>query len=206
MAFDCGLPVPEVFDAIEVDGKPGIVMEYIKGTPVGGIILEDMTKSEEYLLRAIEIQNHIHSIEAKNFPSMKDKLEYFISRNEVSSENEKRDILLNLESRTFESKLCHGDFHALNLIQTPNGIKMIDWVAATSGTPEADIYRTYLLYKISTPDFAEIYLDTYCKIMVLDKSKILSWYSIIAGARLGEYVKDENEKNILMEIIKGELF
>jgi len=205
MAFDCGLPVPEVFGITEIDGKSGIVMEYIEGTPVGNIVSGDTTKSGEYLIKTIELQNRIHSIEARNFPSLKDKLKYFISRNEVLGENEKKDILLDLESRTFENKLCHGDFHVLNLIQTPNGIKIIDWITAASGNPDADIYRTYLLYKISTPDFAEIYLDTYCKMMALDKAKILSWSSIVAGARLGEYVKDENEKNVLLEIIRGGL-
>jgi len=86
---------------------------------------------------------------------------------------------------------------------TFNGIKVIDWICATSGSPEADIYRTYLLYLLSNKDFAEIYLETYCKIKKLDKSKILSWATIIAGARLGEYVKDKNEEKILLEIIRN---
>jgi hypothetical protein len=49
---------------------------------------------------------------------------------------------------------------------------------------------------------AEIYLETYCKTKNVDKLKIMSWLLIIAGARLGEYVKDKNEENMLKEIVK----
>jgi len=76
---------------------------------------------------------------------MKDKLKYFISKASIIPENVKDNILLKLENKTFEYKLCHGDFHVLNLIQTSNDIKIIDWICASSGNPEADIYRTYLL-------------------------------------------------------------
>jgi thiamine kinase-like enzyme len=136
---------------------------------------------------------------------MKDKLKYFISKASIISENVKDNILLKLENKTFEYKLCHGDFHVLNLIQTSNDIKIIDWICASSGNPEADIYRTYLLYRSDLEEFAEHYLNTYCKIMNLDKDDILSWSSIIAGARLGEYVKNEKEKNILLDIVKNNI-
>jgi uncharacterized protein (TIGR02172 family) len=200
-AFDFGLPVPKIYDIIEIDNKFGIVMEYIEGIPVGNIILEDMTKLEEYLVKSIEIQNNIHKIETKTIHPMKDKLKYFISKADLLSEEDKNNILLKLENKVFENKLCHGDFHVLNLMQTSNEIKIIDWICASSGNPEADIYRTYLLYKMSMGEFAEHYLNTYCEIINLEKTKILSWSTIVAAARLGEYVKDKNEERILLEII-----
>jgi len=106
-----------------------------------------------------------------------------------------------LEQIKFENKLCHGDFHIFNLIQTSHDIKIIDWVCSSSGNPEADIYRTYLLYKLYKDNIADIYMDIYCQMMKMDKKEIMSWSPIIAGARLGEYVKDEREENILLEII-----
>jgi len=204
-AYEFGLPVPKIYGLIEIDNKIGIVMDYIEGIPVGNIVLEDMSRSEEYLIKTIEIQNNIHKIETKAIPHMKDKLKYFISKASIIPENVKDNILLKLESKTFEYKLCHGDFHVLNLIQASNDIKIIDWICASSGNPEADIYRTYLLYRIDLEEFAEHYLSTYCKIMNLDKDDILSWSSIIAGARLGEYVKNEKEKRILLDIVKNNI-
>jgi len=60
------------------------------------------------------------------------------------------------------------------------------------------------LYKnLWTINIKEIYHGIYCKIKRVDKQKILSWETIIAGARLGEYIKDEREEEILKEMIKN---
>jgi uncharacterized protein (TIGR02172 family) len=204
MAFDYGLPVPEIFDITEINGKFGIVMEYIDGEPLGKIIMENDSKFEEYLLKSIEIQSSIHKIETDKFPFMEDIQKNYILGTNKLTQSDKENILGKIENTSYENKLCHGDFHILNLIQTSNDIKIIDWVCASSGNPNADICRTYLLYKIYMEEIADIYLETYCKIKKVDKFEIMSWLSIVAGARLGEYVKDENEERILKEIIKKE--
>ena len=206
MAFDYGLPVPEVFDIIEIDNKYGIVMEYVDGITVGKILMNDINKLEDYLVKSIEIQNSIHKIEAKNYPAMKDKLKIFIQNANKIDKNSKEKILTRLENIQFEKQLCHGDFHIFNLIQTSNDIKIIDWVCASSGSPQADIYRTYLLYKTYKESFvSDMYIETYCQMLKLDESKIMSWSPIVTAARLGEYCKDEREENILKEIIKNNI-
>lgn len=205
MAFDCGLPVPEVFDIITIDNKFGLVMEFIEGTPVGKIIQDDHSKLDEYLTKSIEIQNFTHTIEAHHFPLMKDKHRNHISNASLLNKKEKDIILQKLENTEYDTKLCHGDFHVSNLIQTSNGIKIIDWICAGSGSPYADIYRTYLLAKIYIGEFAEIYLNTYCKIVVINKTELFSWALITAAARLGEYTRDENEQKALREIIENEI-
>ena len=206
MAFDYGLPVPEVFDIIEIDNKYGIVMEYVEGITLGKILINDINKLDEYLTKSIEIQNSIHMIEVKNYPPMKDKLRNFIQNANKIDKNDKEKILTRLEYMKFENQLCHGDFHIFNLIQTSNDIKIIDWLCASSGNPQADIYRTYLLYKTYKESFvSEMYIETYCQMLKLDKTDIMSWSPIIAAARLGEYYKDEREENILKEIIKNNI-
>ncbi|WP_461257508.1 protein kinase family protein [Treponema sp. R80B11-R83G3] len=55
MAFDFGLPVPQVFDIIEIDNKFGIVMEYIEGETLGEIIKRDNNKLEDYLIKSIDL-------------------------------------------------------------------------------------------------------------------------------------------------------
>jgi thiamine kinase-like enzyme len=167
--------------------------------------LDDNTKFEEYIVKSIKIQNSIHKIETDKFPLMSNKQRNYILGTDKLTEADKEKILNKMENTLYDNKLCHGDLHVLNLIQTLNGIKIIDWITASSGNPNADICRTYLLYKIYMEDIADIYLETYCKIMKIDKLKILSWLSIVAGARLGEYVKDEKEEKILKEIIKNSI-
>jgi thiamine kinase-like enzyme len=87
---------------------------------------------------------------------------YILGTNKLT-ETDKEKILNKMGNKLYENKLCHGDFHVLNLIQTSNDIKIIDWVCASSGNPNADICRTFLLYKVYMEEMAEIYLETYCK-------------------------------------------
>ena len=205
MALNYGFSVPKVYDIIEINGRFGMEIKYIDGIPLGKIILEDNSKISEYLEKSIEVQNEIHKIETDKFPSMKNKLKNHILHTKKLSEMEREIIIKKLEKTVFDNKLCHGDFHVFNLIQTQECIKIIDWICASSGHPYADIYRTYLLYKLFKEKIANIYLEIYCQKYKLEKLEILEWELIVTGARLGEYVKDENEEKILMDIVKNNL-
>jgi len=200
MAYDYGLPVPEAYGVIEIDNKYGILMEYIEGVTLGKIIQDDFSDSNENFLKSIEMQNSIHKIETGDFPNQKNKLKSYIANAGILKSGEKEKLLNKLEAMKFKNMLCHGDYHINNLIKTSNNILVIDWSCASSGNPEADICRTYLLYKIYAEVMANIYLDYYCRITNIEKSVILEWEPIIAGARLGESTIDE-EKEKLMEII-----
>lgn len=201
MAFELGLPVPKIYDILEIDTQYGFKMEYINGITFGKIILDDISKLNEYLNKSIEIQIGIHNIITNKFPSMKDKLKNKINKAELITEHEKQKILSLLEKERFNNNLCHGDFQFMNIIQAKNGIKIIDWVDSSSGNIEADVYRTYLLYKVNHDEIAELYLNNYCKAASITKENVLKWAPIVASARLSEGMgKDENEK--LLKIIK----
>jgi Phosphotransferase enzyme family len=48
-------------------------------------------------------------------------------------------------------RLCHGDLHPGNAVLTADGVSVIDWVAATRGSPAADFARTMLLLRRADP-------------------------------------------------------
>jgi len=201
MAFEHGLSVPKIYDIVEINGKYGIKMEYINGVTFGKIILDDMNKLNEYLNKSIEIQIGIHKIVTNNFPSMKEKLKNKINRVQIITENEKQNIIKLLDKEKFNNNLCHGDFQFMNILETENGNKIIDWVDSSSGNIEADVYRTYLLYKVNNDEIAELYINNYCKMADISKENVLKWAPIIASARLSEGMgNDENEK--LLNIIR----
>jgi thiamine kinase-like enzyme len=132
---------------------------------------------------------------------MKDKLKMKIDKTQLLNINEKQKILDTLDKENFKQNLCHGDFQFMNLMQTSNDIKIIDWVDSSSGNNEADICRTYLLYKVSHEEIAELYIENYCVIANISKENILKWVPIIAAARLSEGIgNDENEK--LIKIVR----
>jgi tRNA A-37 threonylcarbamoyl transferase component Bud32 len=197
MAFDLGLPVPKIYDFVEIDGKCGILMEYVNGIPFGKIIQNDINQLNKYLIESIEIQINLNKITAKYFPSMKDKLFGEINCVEIIPDDKKQKIMKLLNNMSFNQYLCHGDFQFMNILLTPYGIKIIDWIASSSGNVEADIYRTYLLYRVYNIELAELFMENYCKKANVPKANIIMWAPIIAAARLSEGIsKEENEKII----------
>jgi thiamine kinase-like enzyme len=204
MAFGLGLPVPKIYDMVEIDGKYGILMEYIVGVPIGEVVFKDKNKFQEYLIKSIEIQINLNKIIANTFPSMKEILIRNINNVSELEINYKQKILDKLNEICFNNFLCHGDFHFFNLLETSKGIKIIDWVNSSAGNFEADVCRTYLLYKIKNEMLAELFVENYCEITKVPKEDIMYWLPFLAAARLTEG-RDRQENDILTKIIKETL-
>ncbi|WP_025784374.1 phosphotransferase family protein [Sporosarcina sp. D27] len=199
-AYSCGLPVPKVLDVGIINGKQAITMEYIKGESLGELLLKDKDQAESYLNTSVDMQLKVHSIIPDDFEPMHDKLYRQIEAVTTIDERQKSYLLKKLESFTFESRLCHGDFHLFNLLVADNEVVIIDWVDASAGDPRADVYRTYLLYSQFSTELAEVYLRLYCEKSGFRRPEVFQWSPVIAGARLSENVSTENSER-LMEII-----
>ncbi|MBP2242911.1 tRNA A-37 threonylcarbamoyl transferase component Bud32 [Cytobacillus eiseniae] len=199
-AYSCGLPVPEIYRVAKINGKQAIMMEYVKGRTLGDLLFENRDQAEYYLDLSIDIQQKIHRVIPDTIEPMYDKLSRQIATAAKLETRQKSYLLKKLESITYENRLCHGDFHLFNLIQSDKKIVVIDWVDSSAGDIRADIYRTYLLYSQRSLELAELYLRLYCEKSGLLRADIFQWAPIIAGARLSETVSSENAER-LMEII-----
>lgn len=199
-AYSCGLPVPKIIEVTKINGKQAIIMEYVGGETLGELMLKDKEQAEYYLNISVNIQLEVHSIIPEAIESMHDKLYRQIETVNKLDNRQKSYLLKKLESFTYESRLCHGDFHLFNLIMTDNQVVIIDWVDSSAGDIRADVYRTYLLYSQFSTELADMYLRLYCENSGLLKSEVFQWAPIIAGARLSERVSSENSER-LMEII-----
>jgi tRNA A-37 threonylcarbamoyl transferase component Bud32 len=207
-AFSCGLPVPEILEVTKVDGKQAIEMEYVIGKTLGDLYMEDKEKAEDYLKISIEMQQRIHKIipDQDAIEIMNDKLHRQIEAAPLLDKEQKSYLLNKLASMTFEKKLCHGDFHLFNLIQSDDKVFVIDWVDSSVGDVRADVYRTYLLYSQFSSSLADTYLRLYCEVSGMIRSEVLQWAPIIAAARLSENVSSENESRLLKIINTHPLF
>jgi RIO-like serine/threonine protein kinase len=217
MIYEMGIPVPKIYDIIELNGRYGIVMEYIKGISLGKKLLksnnyvngikiinnisENMEKIIYYFNIIIDLQIKINSIILRQYPLMKDKLTRKINEAKYLDKYQKSIFLKMLEKIKFKNNLCHGDLHPYNLIETGEGIKIIDWADATIGNTEADIYRSYLIYRVTSPEIGKVYLDIYCKKTKTEKEKVLAYEAIITAARLSENISKE-ESGKIMNILK----
>lgn len=200
LAYDSGLRVPEVLEVTMIEGKHALVMEYVKGKTLGQLVMEDREQAEYYMGLSVDTQREIHNKKIDSLEPMKEKLARQIQSVGCLNDEMKAALLEKLESMTFESRLCHGDFHLYNLIQTDDGIAIIDWVDASAGDIRADVYRSYLLYSQVSTELAEMYVKLYSEKSGLGKEEIFAWVPIVAAARLAENVATEDE-NRLMEII-----
>jgi RIO-like serine/threonine protein kinase len=215
--YEIGIPVPKIYEIIKIDGRYGIVMEYIKGISLGekllrnndyvnGInignnILEKIDEIKYYLNIIIDLQIKINSIELKEYPLMKEKLMRQINAAKHINKEQKNIFLGKLEKMEFKKYLCHGDLHPFNLIETDDGIKIIDWADATIGNIEADVYRSYFIYWAFSPEIADDYLKIYCKKAKIDRENILAYEPIITVARLSENIT-EGESSKILRILK----
>jgi RIO-like serine/threonine protein kinase len=211
--YEMGIPVPKIYEIIKIDGRYGIVMEYIKGISlgekllrnndyvnginIGSSILEKIDEIKYYLDIIIDLQIRVNSIELKEYPLMKEKLMWQINKARHINKEQKNIFLGKLEKIEFRNYLCHGDLHPFNLIETSDGIKIIDWVDATMGNIEADVYRSYFIYWAFSPEIANEYLRLYCTKTKIDIENILVYEPIITAARLSENITEEESGKIL---------
>ncbi|MCR8847992.1 aminoglycoside phosphotransferase family protein [Rossellomorea sp. SC111] len=196
-AHSCGLPVPEIYDVTNIDGKQVIIMEHIEGRPIGDLLTDNMKRAEYYMAMSVDIQIGIHQIKAHSIEPMSEKLHRQIESAPELDHHMKPILLKKLDSMTFEERLCHGDFHLFNLILSQNNITIIDWVDSSAGDRRADVYRTYLLYSQVSKELADMYMRLYCEKSGQSKDEIFQWAPIIAAARLSEKVSSEDPKRLL---------
>ena len=201
MVEDTGLIVPEIYEVIEVDNRLAIIMELIEGIPLKDKVFQENHKIRTYIERTVGLQNKIHNKNASGFPNMKDRFKGIITNSTILSNSQKNKLLQSINSFNFGNGLCHGDFHFDNLILSKGRINIIDWIDVTSGSPEADLCRTYMLYCLYAPrEWSEMYIQLYCQKTGKKPENILKWLPIVAGVRLSENI--EGEKDMLKEWVK----
>ena len=108
-----------------------------------------------------------------------------------------------LKPLTHRLSQVHGDFHPFNILGPPGGALVIDWLDACSGTPAADVCRSYVLMSSADIDLAASYVAAYAEVTGTTPREIFRWLPFIAAARLAEGVPDEVDA--LLEIVdRGE--
>jgi aminoglycoside phosphotransferase (APT) family kinase protein len=117
-----------------------------------------------------------------------------------------------LEAMPDGAQLCHGDFHLDNILVTPRGPIVIDWMTATRGNPLADVARTLLLLTTGNPpslvdrflvkfirrQFIADYLKRYFELCLRDDTQLAAWQPIVAAARLNEQLPGEESRLLTM--------
>ena len=192
---------PKVYDLVEIDGAPSIIMERILGTS-----MMDQIKKQPYLIRqkAIDLANmHLGLLRVSADVSMtnaKDQARYCIGKSVSLNEHTKQVLMDTLEHLRAGISLCHGDFHPGNILHRDGTDYIIDWSGATKGDVAYDIAHTYILLrvvprapgigllmhwiqKLLGKAMASIYMKTIMKSISIDRGQLSKWVLIKAAER-----------------------
>jgi uncharacterized protein (TIGR02172 family) len=211
--YESGLSVPAVEGIIEVDERMGIIFERVVGDSMVDRMLSNQNGIIRYAEILAELHNAIHSREIHDIPSLRDTIVRDIYRSKILSEDKQTRMIQVLNQMKDGTALCHFDYHPLNIIMSPRGPIIIDWMTARKGNLHADIARTLLILQGSlyvTPSdlhvplrsFIDRYLARYSEIRDISLKEVETWRVPLAAARLNENIP--HERDWLLSIIKEE--
>jgi Ser/Thr protein kinase RdoA (MazF antagonist) len=200
------LPVPEVGDILEVSGHTGLVYERVDGPTMLELLQRKPWRLYTYASRLAELQAKLHALSVTgDLPAQRQRLESSIRRAAALPAKALTGALAALASMPDGDRICHGDFHPANILMTPQGARIIDWIDASRGNPLADVARTTILTLGATHSapwhtparqvlvriFHRAYLRHYFRLRPLGRKEYRYWVPITAAARLSESIAEE---------------
>ncbi len=203
LAQATGAPMPAVGALIRVNGRLGLVYERVDGRQ----LIETMRRKPWTLGEAARcfagLHAQMHRLPAPGLPRQRERLQAKIRSAQPLPDELKASLLGLLEFLPEGDRLCHGDFHPLNVLITHRGPVIIDWIDASSGDPLADVARSVILFSEAfTPRgrlrdwferwgrhfFLQSYLRRYFQLAPGDAISLKRWLPVVAAARLSEGV------------------
>lgn len=198
---DHGLPTPRVFEAGHYVGRWGLVMERAPGEPLARFAQDQPELVPDALEEMVALHLRIHNRHELRLPPLKARLRRRLTLATQLSHELREKLLGQLADLPDGDRLCHGDFHPFNIVGLPGQSMVIDWLDATSGAPEADLCRSFVLMLPVVPELAENYLELYLARGKLERSAVLAWLQVVAGARLADRIPEEED--LLLRLAAG---
>ena len=203
LVYEAGLPVPAVGESIEVNGRPGVIYEYIEGGNMGDRLLGVPEAKPETVLQLAQVfaELHVDIHTWGNVPELHPQhpqLERVIREADVLPRDLKEATLKALHELPQGDRLCHGDFHPYNILMSPRGSFIIDWNNASIGNPLADVALSALIlsgasiskpsYRSPIDQFTKAYLKRYFELLPDDQQQLVTWRPVMAAVRLAENI------------------
>jgi aminoglycoside phosphotransferase (APT) family kinase protein len=135
VAHAAGVPVPEVIDEVEVDGRPGLVMRRVDGPDLMTTLTARPWTMGRLARKLGTLHAALHEVGAPTeLPSLHEYVRDRVSRAPALPKDLARFALERLAELPAGDRLCHGDFHPGNVIIGSDGPVIIDWTNVSRGT------------------------------------------------------------------------
>jgi aminoglycoside phosphotransferase (APT) family kinase protein len=188
---DLPISVPAALDIVGEKGRWGLRMTRMPGRTLAETAMA-VSDRAAFLAAFAGLHAAVLACPGHDLPPLRQRLSQRIAAAPHLTEVDRDRLLKRLTGMSDGDRLCHGDFHPLNVLDDAGALAVIDWPDATCGAPEADIARTWLLIRSRLPDLA----DAYLKAMVglgYAHAAIKAWLPLVAAARLDEGIAEETD-------------
>jgi Phosphotransferase enzyme family len=111
-----GLPVPKVWDVHNVGGRWGLVFDRVTQKSFAEQMRGKMNDVPRYLECMVQLHIRIHSHKAIRFSELKVTLAANIAASLPLDKPRKQELLDAIVDLPDGDRLCHGDFHPLNIL------------------------------------------------------------------------------------------
>lgn len=151
-AHSAGVRVPQVYEQVVVDGRPGLVMERLQGPDLLSVIGQKPWLVFRSGRLTGEIQARINAARAPaSLPTVRDVMRDSLARLALRDPALGERIGHILERLPDGEALCHGDFHPGQLMLSDGHCVAFDWPGAKRGDPLFDYARTRILLSMGEP-------------------------------------------------------
>ncbi|MBX3081067.1 MAG: phosphotransferase [Anaerolineae bacterium] len=202
-----GLPMPAMIETAQVGERLGIVYERVNGQELGKQLEAKPWTLFNIARRMADLHFAIHQHAAPpELPSLRERMQREITTADLP-DHLRADILASFQRLPDSDRVCHVDFHMLNVLSNATGDVVIDWISAAKGHPFADVARTYINILLWPPrkglmDFVQrlvqylmstIYVRRYTQHQPAIDKQWPAWIVCSAASRLAERIAGERE-------------
>ena len=200
-----GLPAPAVGEMVDVNGRIGLIYERVAGAALFEVMPQKPWTIFRYARRMAELHVEMHTRTITlEIPRQRQRLVEKIEAARTLPDGLRERVLAVLAQMPDGDQLCHGDFHPANVLATPQGEVIIDWIDATRGNPLADLARSSIIAqgvaateqttspveKLFVRLFHAVYLRRYFALRPAGRVEYGRWLPIVAAARLSENIPE----------------
>lgn len=191
---ETGLAIPIMEEVLKINGKWGIVSQYISGKTLAQLMADSPERFNEHLDLFVDFQLEMHNKRAPLLNKLRDKMYRKISESSLDATT-RYELQTRLGGMPKHHKVCHGDYNPSNIIITENGTPyLLDWSHATQGNASADAARSYLLFFLSNQrETADQYLKLFCKKSDTPIQYVQKWLPIVAASQSVKGNPEEQE-------------
>jgi aminoglycoside phosphotransferase (APT) family kinase protein len=207
-AASAGAPVPQVYERVERDGRPGIVIERLDGRDLLSLVGRRPWLVGRVARRCGELHAELHRVEGPaELAATGDRVRQLIEVSDAVPDELRDEAFAALDELPGGDRLCHGDFHPGNVMVEG---RVIDWPNATRGDPTADVARSWVVLEFSPlpPGSSAFerrlaavgrglllrgYMRAYGRARKLDSALFARWVRVRAIERLTQEIEGEHE-------------